>query len=85
MKWSRDVLVCAIKQLELLYKQKQDPCLALMISRNYRLLHKQLQTVTEQKNCLDKAQIWQGQYRPGRRDKLVGIFSDVNSLSCDGI
>ena len=66
MKWSRDVLLSAIKQLESLHKQKQDPCLALLISRNYRLLHNQLQTLDEREKCLDKAKVWQGQYKPSR-------------------
>jgi hypothetical protein len=74
MKWSRDVLVSATKQLEALYKQKQDPCLALLISRNYRLLHNQVQTLDERKQCLDKAQQWRGQYKPTRTSKIVGLL-----------
>lgn len=74
MQWSRDVLLIAIKQLEMLYKQRQDPCLALIISRNYRLLHNQIQAVDERKQCLDKARLWQGQYKPGRTSKIAAQF-----------
>jgi len=85
IQWSRDVLLSAIKQLETLYQQQQDPCLALMISRNYRLLHKQIQAVDEREKCLDKAQAWQERYRPSRTSKTAALFYDVNDLSYDSI
>lgn len=81
IQWSRDVLLIAIKQLEMLYKQQQDPCLALMISRNYGLLYKQLQAVDEREKCLDKARLWQSQYKPARRSKIAALFYDDNGLS----
>jgi hypothetical protein len=81
MKWSRDVLVSATKQLEALYKQQQDPCLALLISRNYRLLHNQVQTLDERNKCLDKAQQWRGQYKPTRTSNIVGLLGlSYNSI-----
>lgn len=85
MKWSRDVLVSATKQLEMLYKQQQDPCLALLISRNYRLLHNQIQAVAEREKCLDKARLWQDQYKPTRTSKVAALFYGVNGLSYDSI
>jgi hypothetical protein len=85
MQWSRDVLLIAIKQLEMLYKQQQDPCLALIISRNYRLLHSQVQAVDEREQCLDKARLWQGQYKPARTSKITALFYDGNGLSYDSI
>jgi hypothetical protein len=81
MKWSRDVLLSAIKQLEAMHKQNQDPCLALIISRNYRLLHNQLQTLDERKKCLDKAKVWQSQYKPSKANTVIGFFG----LSYDSI
>jgi len=85
MQWSRDVLLIAIKQLEMLYKQQQDPCLALSISRNYRLLHNQIQAVDEREKCLDKARLWQGQYKSARTSKIAALFYDANGLSYDSI
>jgi hypothetical protein len=85
VKWSRDVLVTATKQLEMLYKQQQDPCLALMISRNYRLLHSQIHTIDEQEKCLENARLWQGQYKPSRTNKIAALFYGANSLSYDSI
>jgi len=85
IQWSRDVLLSAIKQLETLYKQQQDPCLALIISRNYRLLHNQVQAVDEREKCLDKARLWQGQYKPTRTSKIAALFYDANGLSYDSI
>lgn len=36
--WQRDCLLAANRQLEQRYQQKPSACLALLISRNYRLL-----------------------------------------------
>jgi hypothetical protein len=85
MQWSRDVLLIAIKQLEMLYKQQQDPCLALIISRNYRLLHNQVQAVDEREQCLYKARLWQGQYKLARTSKSAAHFYDGKGLSYDSI
>ena len=83
--WNREVLLSANQQLELLYQQKQDPCLALMISRNYQLHHKQIQAVDERKKWLDKAQMWQQQYSSVGTKKMLGLFFDANNLSYDSI
>jgi len=36
--WRRECLLTANRQLEIIYQRKPTPCLALQISRNYRLL-----------------------------------------------
>lgn len=36
--WRKDCLLAANQQLEYQYQQQPSPCLALQISRNYRLL-----------------------------------------------
>jgi len=81
-----DVLLSANHQLEQIYYQQHDPCLALHISRNYSLLHKQQdRNDYQQQQWRDKAKIWWQLYWMERAGKGLGLFYDENGLFYDNI
>ncbi len=83
--WNRDALLTANSQLKNLYQQDRNPCLALMISRNYHLLLDQSFSEKEHQDWRDKAKIWQKLYSKSRTGKNVGVFYDGNGLYYDSM
>lgn len=73
-----DVLLTANHQLEQMYHDQHDPCLALHISRNYHLLEEQDSDVMHQQLWKNKAQIWWQLYWANRSNKGLGLFYDEN-------
>ena len=78
--WNRDALLKANFQLQTLYQQDGNPCLALMISRNYHLLLEQTHNLKEQQDWSDKAKIWQKLYRKSRINIKANVFYDESGL-----
>lgn len=83
--WSRDTLLIANSQLKSLYQQDGNPCLALMISRNYHLLLEQSFDEKEHQDWCDKAKTWQKLYRKSLTIKNLGVFFDGNGLYYDSV
>ncbi|OUR64865.1 hypothetical protein A9Q79_06120 [Methylophaga sp. 42_25_T18] len=83
--WSREALMTANFQLQTLYQQDGNPCLALMISRNYHLLLDQSHSLKEQKDWSDKAKIWQKLYSKSRINKIPNVFYDESGLYYDSV
>jgi len=83
--WNRDALLTANFQLKILYQQDRNPCLALMISRNYHLLLEQSHNPKERQDWRDKAKIWQKLYSKSRTNKSPGIFYDGSGWNYDSI
>ena len=83
--WSRDALLTANSQLKSLYQQEGNPCLALMISRNYHLLLDQIHDSKEHQRWTDQAKIWQMLYSKTRTNKNVGVFYDDSGLYFDSV
>ena len=74
--WTRDLLISANNQLEGIYNQQHDPCVALLISRNYHLLLGQYKNRNERSEWQEKAKTWQSKYRQARTSKLFSLFYD---------
>jgi len=83
--WSRDALLTANSQLKSLYQQDGNPCLALMISRNYHLLIEQTSSLKQRKDWIEKAKIWQKLYSKSRANKNMGAFYDGSGLYYDNV
>lgn len=77
-----DILLSANRELEQLYYEQYDPCLALHISRNYHLLEAQDGSVAQQKQWHEKATIWWELYWGERVNvnKGMAILYDHESL-----
>lgn len=75
-----ELLVSANNQLEQLYGQQHDPCLALHISRNYRLLQEQNSNSKHQKLWQEKAKLWWKLYRIRRLNKMPVFYIDENII-----
>jgi hypothetical protein len=83
-KWAREAILTANHQLEMAYQQQQDPCIALMISRNYQLIHDHYQSI-ETTTWLEKARIWLRHYQYAKNDQRVGRFYDATGFFYDTI
>lgn len=70
LKRDNDLLLSANNQLEQLYSQLHEPCLALHISRNYRLLQEQNVNSGNQKSWQEKETLWWKLYRLGRSNNM---------------
>lgn len=74
------LLLSANHELEQLYYQQHNPCLALHISRNYNLLQKQEINRSHQKLWREKAKLWWKLYSSKRSEMKIGFFYDENEL-----
>ncbi len=70
------ILLSANQQLEQLYIQQNNPCLALYISRNYHLLEEQDSNTVQQKKWQQKAKIWWELYWQANSNKKLDLFYD---------
>jgi len=78
----RKLLLAANEQLESVYLHHSDPCVALLISRNYNLLMQEQSDLMTRLNWMQKAKYWWQQYLKlsiGRR------VSYVSSLHYDDL
>lgn len=78
-----ELLLSANDQLEKMYYQEHDPCLALHISRNYHLLQKQDANNHHQQQWQEKAKTWWQLYWGERSNKSLGLFYDENDMFLD--
>lgn len=74
------LLLSANQQLEHMYCQRHDPCLALHISRNYHLLLAQNESSNEQAMWHEKAKLWWDVYCSKRSNKVLDLFYDGGGL-----
>ena len=75
---SYELLVAANHQLESVFLKKPEPCVALLISRNYNLLLQEQSQLTIRLNFMQKAKYWWQEYlkmSTGRRSK---VMFDIN-------
>ena len=71
---SYELLVAANHQLESVFLKKPEPCVALLISRNYNLLLQEQSQLTIRLNFMQKAKYWWQEYlkmSTGRRSKMM--------------
>ena len=71
---SYELILAANHQLESVFLKKPEPCVALLISRNYNLLLQEQAQLTMQLNFMQKAKYWWQEYlkmSTGRRSKMM--------------
>lgn len=83
--WNRDALLSANSQLNRVYQHDADPCIALMILRNYHLLLAQSSPSDEHQEWREKAKIWLQRYTGARANNNMGVFYDESGLFYDVI
>ena len=69
-----ELLVAANHQLESVFLKRPEPCVALLISRNYNLLLQEQAQLTIRLNFMQKAKYWWQEYlkmSTGRRSKMM--------------
>lgn len=74
------LLLSANNQLEQLYYQQQDPCIALHISRNYNLLQEKSAHNKEHDLWQEKAKLWWQLYLNKRANNKMALFFDESGL-----
>jgi hypothetical protein len=65
------LLLAANEELETVYNQTDDPCVALLISRNYNLLTQQPEDIDLRIAWMQKAKYWWQQYLKQTTGKYV--------------
>tara|TARA_R110002111_G_scaffold109121_7_gene167934 strand:+ start:354 stop:656 length:303 start_codon:yes stop_codon:yes gene_type:complete len=68
------LLLAANQQLESVFQRDSDPCVALLISRNYHLLIQQYPSLSARLSWVQKAKYWWQQYlnlSTGKRKKMM--------------
>lgn len=85
LRWNRDVLLSANAQLDLAYQQEADPCIALMILRNYHLLLAQSLSSDDGQEWRQKAKVWLQRYIGSRANSKLTVFYDESELYYDSI
>lgn len=78
MQRDSDILLSANHQLERLYVQQKEPCLALHISRNYHLLEEHDSNAFQKNRWKQKAKIWWELYWQASSNKGLDLFYDKN-------
>lgn len=78
------LLLSANQQLEHMYCQQHDACLALHLSRNYHLLLAQNESSNEQAMWYEKAKLWWDVYCSQRPNKGLDLFYEAGSLFSSG-
>ena len=71
------ILLSANQQLEMMYCQLHDPCLALHISRNYNLLLAQNESSNEQAVWHEKARLWWEVYWSKRSNNMLNLEFNI--------
>jgi hypothetical protein len=72
------LLIAANQQLESVFLRKPDPCIALLISRNYHLLMQEQTHLTARLNWMQDAKYWWQKYlklSTGRRYNFMSHIS----------
>jgi hypothetical protein len=72
------LVLAANQQLEAVFQRKADACVALLISRNYRLLVQHQSPMTEHLNWMQKAKYWWQQYLNLTTGKRYHFMSGID-------
>ena len=73
------LLLAANQQLESVFQRNADACVALLISRNYRLLIQQHMSMTSRLNWMQKAKYWWQQYLSLTTGKRYSFMSGIDN------
>tara|TARA_B110000037_G_scaffold11942_1_gene12823 strand:- start:261 stop:572 length:312 start_codon:yes stop_codon:yes gene_type:complete len=73
-----ELLVAANNQLESVFLKKPEPCVALLISRNYNLLLQEQDQLTIRLNFMQKAKYWWQEYLKMSTGKSSKVMFDIN-------
>ena len=77
------LLIAANQQLESVFLQNPDPCIALLISRNYHLLMQEQTDLTARLNWMQNAKYWWQQYlklSTGKRSSFMSYIDHDDLL-----
>tara|TARA_B110000093_G_scaffold117628_1_gene125956 strand:+ start:2215 stop:2535 length:321 start_codon:yes stop_codon:yes gene_type:complete len=75
---SYELLIAANHQLESVFLKKPEPCVALLISRNYNLLLQEQAQLTIRFNFMQKAKYWWQEYLKMSTAKRSKVMFDIN-------
>lgn len=75
---SYELLIAANHQLESVFLKKPEPCVALLISRNYNLLLQEQVQLTIRFNFMQKAKYWWQEYLKMSTTKRSKVMFDIN-------
>ena len=75
---SYELLIAANHQLESVFLKKPEPCVALLISRNYNLLLQEQAQLTIRFNFMQKAKYWWQEYLMMSTAKRSKVMFDIN-------
>jgi len=75
---SYELLIAANHQLESVFLKKPEPCVALLISRNYNLLLQEQVQLTIRFNFMQKAKYWWQEYLKMSTAKRSKVMFDIN-------
>ena len=75
---SYELLIAANHQLESVFLKKPEPCVALLISRNYNLLLQEQVQLTIRFNFMQKAKYWWQEYLMMSTAKRSKVMFDIN-------
>ena len=75
---SYELLVAANHQLESVFQRQPEPCVALLISRNYNLLIQEQAQLTVRVNFMQKAKYWWQEYLKMSTGKRANMMFDIN-------
>ena len=75
---SYELLIAANHQLESVFLKKPEPCVALLISRNYSLLLQEQAQLTIRFNFMQKAKYWWQEYLKMSTAKRSKVMFDIN-------
>ena len=72
------LLIAANQQLESVFLRSPDPCIALLISRNYHLLMQEQTHLTARLNWMQNAKYWWQQYLKLTTGKRASFMSHID-------
>ena len=75
---SYELLIAANHQLESVFLKRPEPCVALLISRNYNLLLQEQAQLTIRLNFMQKAKYWWQKYLKMSTGKKSKVMFDIN-------
>ena len=75
---SYELLIAANHQLESVFLKNPEPCVALLISRNYNLLLQEQAQLTIRFNFMQKAKYWWQEYLKMSTTKRSKVMFDIN-------
>jgi hypothetical protein len=75
---AQGLLIAANQQLETVFSRSPEPCVALLISRNYHLLMQEQTNLTARLNWMQNAKYWWQKYLKLSTGKQYNFMFDID-------